>query len=134
MTESDPVALAGLRRLVLHARELLTADPPRRPDNTFVHEGAGAAHVRRVAAHALAVEVLTLVADCLPAPAPAVDEALVDVALLLGLDDEHDVAELRREVMRLVMELADLRQARDGLTAERDRLQVALNVARAAGS
>lgn len=122
MTESDPVALAGLRRLVLHARELLTADPPRRPDNTFVHEAAGIAHARRVAAHVFAIEVLTLVADCLPAPTPPADAALVDVAELLGLDDEHDVAELRRAVMRLVMERDDLAADASSL---RERLETA---------
>jgi hypothetical protein len=63
--------LAGLRRLVLHTRDVLRVNrtsPPAAPDWSYSHQRWTADQVRQFHAMALAQHVLTLVLDCLPSP------------------------------------------------------------------
>lgn len=60
---ADANALAGLRRLVLHAHDLLIETGVMDPVTYHPNAGQRAASW---AAQALAVQVLQLVADCLP--------------------------------------------------------------------
>lgn len=75
-TDTEPMALAGLRRLVLHARDKLAAATLHRP-NSYLSDSPALYYTDAVIARALAVEVLTLVADCLPAPDPETNEESV---------------------------------------------------------
>lgn len=100
-SDQDVSALAGLRRLVVHARGLLRAcstEPPPGSDWLYAHNRWTAARVREYAAMLLADQTLTLVLDCLPSPDAVSAE---------------DAARLRAEVHRLAVEVA-------ALTAERD--------------
>src|SRR5262245_49962343 len=63
--ERDVLALSGLRRMVLHARDRLVETRPT-PQWTYDHDSWKPGQVRRYAAQLLAEEVLTLVAECIP--------------------------------------------------------------------
>lgn len=106
--DQDVSALAGLRRLVTHSRELLRAcqsQPPPGSDWLYASSRWTAARVREYAATLLADQTLTLVLDCLPSP---------DVV------SAEDADRLRADVHRLAAEVATLAAERDDLTAERD--------------
>lgn len=74
-TTEDVMALAGLRRMVVHSRDLLAATVTEPRWNNSL-DAWSAAQVKRYMASQLAVQVLTLVLDCLPgADGISADEA-----------------------------------------------------------
>jgi len=87
----DASALAGLRRMVVHARDGLKRSVIG-PSWNYSSEAWSPAKVQQYARMLLAVETLTLVADCLPA-----DGGLsADEAQQLTQDHAARIAELER--------------------------------------
>lgn len=115
----DTLALTGLRRMVLHARDNLAATRPV-PNWTYNSDAWSPAQIRRHAAHLLAEQVLTLVAECIPGGERiSADEAAQRVADAVA---ERDKAErkLQAEVARMGTEVTKLTGNLELLTAERD--------------
>jgi hypothetical protein len=120
--EQDTLALSGLRRLVLHARDQLTATLARPPvGRDWRYQEAW--HPNTIARHAaqlLAVQALTLVAECIPGGERlSEDEAVQRVAAAVADRDERERG-LRAEVARLGEQATKLAGQVELLTTERD--------------
>jgi hypothetical protein len=117
MTAEDVSALAGLRRMVLHARDQLQATMPTPPRGSFSYgEHWQPGPIRRLASMTLAASVLTLVADCLPA-----DGGLSpDEAETLTRDHQRVLQEHTNAQAALRDEIAALKEQVDALVTDLD--------------
>lgn len=109
MTDTDNtevVTLAGLRRLVLHARDMLAKAPA--PSGYL-----DSADVQQWAAAQTARSVLTLVADCLPGQSMTDDEAAQ-----LRADTDAQVTRMQAMVDRVGKERASAVERAEAASAE----------------
>lgn len=107
----DVMALAGLRRLVLHARDQLAATAVE-PKWTYSHDAWSPGQIKSFTARKMAESVLTLVADCLPGDAGiSADEAA---------ERERKAAQAVEREQRKAQALADQLEAAQQAKAEAD--------------
>lgn len=118
--EQDTLALSGLRRMVLHARDQLAATAAE-PRWNYNSEAWSPHQVKRHAATQLAQQVLTLVAECIPGGEQiSGDEVAHRIAAAVAGRDERERA-LQAEVARLGEQATKLAGQRDLLISERDK-------------
>lgn len=126
----DTLALTGLRRMVLHARDNLKTTRAV-PSWQYSSEAWAPGQVQRHAAHLLAEQVLTLVAECIPGgERVSADEAAQRVTDAVSGRDKAE-RQLQAEVARLGIEVTKLTGNIELLTAERDNAVVEANEAAA---
>lgn len=116
MSDTEVMALSGLRRLVVHARDGLKATQARLPVSFAYSEAWTPGQIRRHAAQALAEQTLTLVLDCLPAS----DSVSADEVAEIREGYDRDIKQIDAELTQ-VRELSEARfQEIESLSVERD--------------
>lgn len=101
----DPAALAGLRRVVVHARDGLRNVLPT-PKWQYSTDAWSPQQVHRYAQMMLAVEALTLVADCLPADGGASPDEVEE----LRREHANETGAVKHQLAALQQKYGDLEE------------------------